>query len=96
MSVPGILRVWLFSLPDRSRAVQVSPELGDGAVISCYCTILWNSFVFIALKHSHRLKLEFDGMVSVTKIVCNLSSRTCVLRFTNKMSFVFGRLRNIA
>lgn len=69
MSILRILRVWLFSLPDRGLAVQVLPESGDSTVIYCYFTVLRNSLVFIVLKHLHCFKLEFDGMVSVTKTI---------------------------
>ena len=69
MSILRILRVWLFLLPDRGLAVQVAPESGDSTVIYSYCTVLRNSFVFIVLKHLRCFKLEFDGMVCVTKTV---------------------------
>jgi len=95
MRVLRILKVWLFSLPDRGLAVQVPPESGDSTVIYCNFTFMWNSFVFIVLKYLHCFKLEFDGMFSVTKIVCNLSSLPSV-RITDKMSFVFRRVRKIA
>jgi hypothetical protein len=91
MSVLRILRVWLFSLPGRGLAVQVPPELGDSTFTYCYFTFLWNSFVFIVLKHLHCFKLEFYGMVFAKKIVCNLSSLPSFLGITDKMSFVFRR-----
>jgi len=39
-----------------------------------YTFVLWNSFMFIVLKHCHVSKLGFDGMVFVTKVVHDLSS----------------------
>jgi hypothetical protein len=55
--LPRIIIIWFFSQQDRGLAVQEPPDSGDGIVIYCSFTLLWNSFLFVVLKYLHRFKV---------------------------------------
>ena len=58
------LRIWLLSQLDRGLAVKFPHTLGNSSIVCCCCTFMWNSFLFIVLKHSDVSKSEFDGTYS--------------------------------
>jgi len=58
-----------------------------------HTSVLWNSFMFIVLKHCHVSKFGFDGMVFVTKVVHDRNSSNQSLRYRQKeYCFVFFKV----
>ena len=49
--VRRVLKIWLLLQQDRGLALQVRYDLGYNTIMYCNYTFLWNSFVFIVLKH---------------------------------------------